>query len=165
MRREFVVPRHGGRAPVRISAAHSGGHVVAITGSRGKTTLKEWIFQLMEPLAEVIRSPRSYNSQIGVPLSLWEIEPSTDLAVIETGVSQRGEMRRLADIIRPDTVILTNILANHDAGFASRQEKSDEKRPCIRRISEDPDIQCRRPSHFPIRVALCKRQTGGFVVG
>ncbi len=111
----------------RISAAHSGGHVVAITGSRGKTTLKEWIFQLMEPLAEVIRSPRSYNSQIGVPLSLWEIEPSTDLAVIETGVSQRGEMRRLADIIRPDTVILTNILANHDAGFASRQEKSDEK--------------------------------------
>lgn len=111
----------------RIAAAHAGRHVVAITGSRGKTTLKEWIFQLMEPLAEVIRSPRSYNSQIGVPLSLWETEPSTDIAVIETGVSQRGEMRRLAEIIRPDTAIFTNIMANHDAGFASRSEKSDEK--------------------------------------
>ena len=78
----------------------------------------------MEPLAEVIRSPRSYNSQIGVPLSLWEIEPSTDLAVIETGVSQRGEMRRLADIIRPDTVILTNILANHHAGSRRGRRKA-----------------------------------------
>lgn len=64
--------------------------VVAITGSRGKTTLKEWIFQLMEPLCEISRSPRSFNSQTGVPLSLWEIEPTTSLAIIEAGISRKG---------------------------------------------------------------------------
>lgn len=111
----------------RIAACHPVPQMVAITGSRGKTVLKEWIFQLMEPLAEVIRSPRSYNSQIGVPLSLWEIEPSTELAVIEAGVSHAGEMKRLADIIRPQTVIFTNILSNHDAGFDSRSAKAAEK--------------------------------------
>ncbi|MDE6772254.1 MAG: hypothetical protein K2J49_06615 [Muribaculaceae bacterium] len=63
--------------------------IVAITGSRGKTTLKEWIFQLMEPLCEIARSPRSFNSQIGVPLSLWEIEPSTSLSIISAGISKK----------------------------------------------------------------------------
>ena len=111
----------------QVAAAHDEKRMVAITGSRGKTTLKEWIFQLMEPLKETVRSPRSYNSQIGVPLSLWEIEPSTELAVIETGISTLGEMERLARIIRPQTVIFTNILSNHDAGFPSREAKTSEK--------------------------------------
>ena len=115
------------RALQTVASLHGGGHVAAITGSRGKTTLKEWIFQLMEPLAETVRSPRSYNSQIGVPLSLWEIEKDTELAVIEAGISQEGEMSRLAEIIRPQTVIFTNVLANHDAGFSSRQAKASEK--------------------------------------
>lgn len=115
------------KAMQRVAASHPSPQIVAITGSRGKTMLKEWIFQLMEPLTEVIRSPRSYNSQIGVPLSLWEIEPTTRLAVIETGISQAGEMRSLAEIIRPDTVIFTNILSNHDAGFDSRAAKAAEK--------------------------------------
>lgn len=103
------------------------GDILAITGSRGKTTLKEWIFQLMEPLTEISRSPRSYNSQIGVPLSMWEITPETQLAVIEAGISQPGEMKNLAECIRPDTVIITNIGSAHADGFASDAEKAREK--------------------------------------
>lgn len=104
-----------------------GGTVVAITGSRGKTTLKEGLFQLLEPLAEVSRSPRSYNSQIGVPLSLWEIEPTTEVALIEAGISQSGEMEFLERIIRPEIVVVTNIGPDHDEGFGSRHGKACEK--------------------------------------
>lgn len=112
-----------------IAAARPGfsGHMLAITGSRGKTTLKEWIFQLMEPLSDITRSPRSFNSQIGVPLSLWELEDSTRLAVIEAGISRPGEMKALADCIRPDTVIFTNIGEAHSDGFASDDDKAEEK--------------------------------------
>ncbi len=115
------------RALQCVGSLHREGRMVAITGSRGKTMLKEWIFQLMESLAETVRSPRSYNSQIGVPLSLWETGDDTELAVIETGISESGEMARLAEIIRPETVIFTNVLGNHDAGFESREEKASEK--------------------------------------
>lgn len=100
---------------------------VAITGSQGKTTLKEWLFQLLSGKYRIARSPRSFNSQIGVPLSLWEIQPGTDIALVEAGISRPGEMKRLREIIRPDVVILTNILANHDEGFRDRDEKALEK--------------------------------------
>lgn len=103
------------------------GMVAAITGSKGKTTLKEWIFQLMEPFGNIVRSPRSFNSQIGVPLSLWEIRPETDLALIEAGISRKGEMEKLRDIINPDIVIFTNIGDDHAEGFASLEEKAYEK--------------------------------------
>lgn len=101
--------------------------VVAIAGSRGKTTLKEWIFQLMEPLVEMVRSPRSFNSQIGVPLSLWEIDADSQLALLEAGVSRPGEMKALADIIDPDTVIFTNIDAEQGDCFDSLAQKAAEK--------------------------------------
>ena len=103
------------------------GEILAITGSRGKTTLKEWIFQLMEPLEDIARSPRSFNSKIGVPLSMWEIKPSTSLAVIEAGISEKGDMKALADCIAPDTVIITNIGDAHAEGFESQEEKAREK--------------------------------------
>lgn len=103
------------------------GTMVAITGSRGKTTLKEWIFQLMEPLEDIIRSPRSFNSKIGVPLSLWEIQPDTGVALIEAGISKTGEMQRLAECIRPDVTIITNIGEAHNEGFRSIADKSREK--------------------------------------
>ncbi|MBD5358575.1 MAG: bifunctional UDP-N-acetylmuramoyl-tripeptide:D-alanyl-D-alanine ligase/alanine racemase [Bacteroides sp.] len=103
------------------------GEVVAITGSRGKTTLKEWIFQLMEPLCEIARSPRSYNSQIGVPLSMWEIEDSTSIAIIEAGISKSGEMATLRECINPDTVIFTNIGDAHSDGFTTPEGKAMEK--------------------------------------
>lgn len=103
------------------------GELIAITGSRGKTTLKEWLFQLLEPKFNIIRSPRSYNSQIGVPLSMWEVAQDTELAIIEAGISLPGEMKRLADCIRPDTVIITNIGSDHAEGFASFEEKTTQK--------------------------------------
>lgn len=101
--------------------------VVAITGSRGKTTLKEWLFQLLEPIYEVARSPRSFNSRIGVPLSLWTIDTTTEIALIEAGVSEKNEMKILADIISPDTVIFTNIGDAHSDGFDSLSDKAREK--------------------------------------
>lgn len=124
----FVVPDPV-KSLQKIASRHSDFHgtMVAVTGSRGKTTLKEWIFQLMEPLTDIIRSPRSYNSRIGVPLSLWEIAPSTRLAIIEAGVSKEGEMEVLAECIRPDITIITNIGDAHAEGFSSIQKKSEEK--------------------------------------
>ena len=101
--------------------------VIAITGSRGKTTIKEMLFQLMEPDKNISRSPRSYNSKIGVPLSLWQIPLDTDLAIIEAGISQKGEMQRLAKAINPDTVIFTNIGEAHSQGFSSDLDKAKEK--------------------------------------
>lgn len=103
------------------------GEVVGITGSRGKTTLKEWIFQLMEPYSTISRSPRSYNSQIGVPLSMWEIADDADMALIEAGISRKGEMERLSECINADTVIITNIGDAHAEGFADMEAKAKEK--------------------------------------
>lgn len=113
----------------RVGASHRGNaaEVVAITGSRGKTVLKEWLFRLMSPGKRISRSPRSYNSRIGVPLSLWLTPENTDIAIIEAGISRRGEMATLRDIIEPDTVIVTNITDTHAEGFASKAEKGAEK--------------------------------------
>ncbi len=101
--------------------------IMAITGSRGKTTLKEWLFQMLSPSMNVSRSPRSYNSRIGVPLSLWNIRPGSDVAIIEAGISRQGEMAALAECIRPDIVVVTNIKDDHDEGFPSREDKIREK--------------------------------------
>ncbi|MCH5230624.1 MAG: bifunctional UDP-N-acetylmuramoyl-tripeptide:D-alanyl-D-alanine ligase/alanine racemase [Muribaculaceae bacterium] len=101
--------------------------IVAITGSRGKTTLKEILFQLLEPDCKVSRSPRSYNSKIGVPLSLWQISQDSDIALIEAGVSRRGEMKHLSETIGPDIVIFTKVGDAHSHGFASMEEKAMEK--------------------------------------
>lgn len=101
--------------------------VVAITGSRGKTTLKEWLFQILSPSLNVSRSPRSYNSQIGVPLSLWGIRPNSDVALIEAGISKVGEMKSISDCIAPDTVVITNVGDAHAQGFSSKEEKIKEK--------------------------------------
>ncbi|MCM1377485.1 MAG: bifunctional UDP-N-acetylmuramoyl-tripeptide:D-alanyl-D-alanine ligase/alanine racemase [Prevotella sp.] len=113
----------------KIAAYHPDFHgtIVGITGSRGKTTLKEWLFQLLEPLTNVVRSPRSYNSKIGVPLSLWQIQPDTDMAIIEAGISRQGEMASLAKCISPDITIITNVGETHAEGFPSMQEKAKEK--------------------------------------
>ena len=101
--------------------------VIGITGSRGKTTVKEWLFQLMRDDYTIVRSPRSYNSQIGVPLSLWDIDETTTLAIIEAGISTTGEMARLQAMIRPTIGIITNIGSEHNDGFASMAEKAQEK--------------------------------------
>ena len=104
-----------------------GGKVVAITGSNGKTTVKEWIAQCAPSEAKIFRSPRSYNSQLGVALSLLMLDNSYNTAIIEAGISQKGEMERLQKMIQPDTVIFTSIGDAHAQGFASLEEKISEK--------------------------------------
>ncbi len=101
--------------------------VIGITGSRGKTTVKEWLYQLLKDDYRIVRSPRSYNSQIGVPLSLWDIDNNTDLAIIEAGISTTGEMDNLQAMIRPTIGIITNLGSEHNDGFASMQQKAQEK--------------------------------------
>jgi alanine racemase len=101
--------------------------VVGITGSNGKTVVKEWLNHLLSPDFRIVRSPKSYNSQIGVPLSVWQMQSADELAIFEAGISRPGEMRRLQHIIRPDIGIFTNIGDAHDEGFGSRSEKVREK--------------------------------------
>ena len=101
--------------------------VMAITGSNGKTVVKEWLYQLLAPEKNVIRSPKSYNSQIGVPLSVWEMNDEHSMAIFEAGVSHTGEMINLTRIIQPTIGLLTNIGEAHNEGFADREEKIREK--------------------------------------
>ena len=101
--------------------------VVGITGSNGKTVVKEWLAQLLSPDRHVTRSPRSYNSQIGVPLSVWQIDEHTDVALIEAGISRLNEMKRIKPIINPTIGVLTNIGGAHQEHFNSLQEKCMEK--------------------------------------
>lgn len=103
------------------------GTIIGVTGSRGKTTVKEWIHQMLAHDYRIVRSPRSYNSQIGVPLSIWEITDDASIAVIEAGISQRGEMERLASLIAPKIGIFTNINSEHSEGFRSIEQKAREK--------------------------------------
>lgn len=101
--------------------------VVGITGSNGKTVVKEWIYQLLSPERIITRSPRSYNSQIGVPLSVWLMNERTELGVFEAGISEMGEMEALQRIIRPTIGILTNIGGAHQENFYSVADKCMEK--------------------------------------
>lgn len=101
--------------------------VIGITGSRGKTTVKEWLYQLLGPSRNVVRSPRSFNSQIGVPLSIWEINKQTDIAIIEAGISRKGEMDNLQQMIMPEIGIITNVNSEHSEGFKSLRQKAEEK--------------------------------------
>ncbi len=103
------------------------GPVVAITGSNGKTVVKEWLCQLLNGVYSVTRSPKSYNSQIGVPLSLWLIDESTEMGIFEAGISQPGEMASLREMIKPTIGILTNIGEAHQENFTSEKEKCLEK--------------------------------------
>ena len=100
---------------------------IGITGSNGKTIVKEWLFQLLREDYHIVRSPRSYNSQFGVPLSVWHLNADYDLAIFEAGISQMGEMERLAPIIHCNLGIFTNIGEAHAAGFPSIEAKVQEK--------------------------------------
>ena len=101
--------------------------VIGVTGSNGKTVVKEWLYHLISPDKIVTRSPRSYNSQIGVPLSVWMMNERTEVGIFEAGISEMGEMEVLQPIIRPTIGILTNIGGAHQENFASLQDKCMEK--------------------------------------
>ena len=101
--------------------------VIGITGSNGKTVVKEWLYQLLAPSMNVTRSPRSYNSQIGVPLSVWNLREDTEVGIFEAGISQPDEMRQLADIIQPTIGVFTTLGEAHQENFHSLEDKCREK--------------------------------------
>ncbi len=101
--------------------------VIGITGSNGKTVVKEWLFQLLEDEHSIARSPKSYNSQVGVPLSLWQLAPYHTLGIFEAGISQVGEMQRLAPMVQPTIGVFTNIGVAHAENFDNAQQKAQEK--------------------------------------
>jgi alanine racemase len=101
--------------------------VVGITGSNGKTIVKEWLYTLLQPHCHCVRSPKSYNSQIGVPLSVWQLNQTHQVGIFEAGISTTHEMQNLQNIIRPTVGIFTNLGTAHQEGFASTEQKLAEK--------------------------------------
>ena len=101
--------------------------IVGITGSNGKTMVKEWLNQLLSGDFMVTRSPRSYNSQVGVPLSVWLLDRHSQVGIFEAGISKPGEMLALRNIIQPTIAVLTNIGDAHQENFSSREAKCMEK--------------------------------------
>jgi len=101
--------------------------VIGITGSNGKTVIKEWLYHLLSNDKQVIRSPKSYNSQIGVPLSVWQINKNHNIGIFEAGISQPDEMQYLQPIINPDIGIFTNIGEAHNENFLNIYQKIGEK--------------------------------------
>lgn len=112
------------------------GTVVGITGSNGKTVIKEWIAEELPAGMKYYRSPKSYNSQLGVPLSVLMLEGDEELAVFEAGISKPGEMERLERIIRPDVVVFTSIGDAHQENFLNLEQKCDEKMVLARNASK-----------------------------
>ena len=134
----FLVVNNTLSALQKLSTYHRNQHtlpVVGITGSNGKTMVKEWLFQLLNSKFNIERSPRSYNSQIGVPLSVWQLNPNTQLAIFEAGISQPGEMQYLQPIIQPTIGIFTNIGDAHQENFTSLEEKVREKMKLFKNCS------------------------------
>jgi Alr-MurF fusion protein len=127
---EFMVVVDVLRALQKVAAVHRNGFsipVIGITGSNGKTIVKEWLFQLLHSDHQITRSPRSYNSQTGVPLSVWQLNHSSTLGIFEAGISQPGEMAHLQQIIKPDTGIFTSIGDAHQEFFPDIETKIREK--------------------------------------
>ena len=125
------IPVSDTRAALQSLASYQRGEfvkpIVGITGSNGKTIVKEWLGQVLSQQFAVAKSPKSYNSQVGVPLSIFGIQPYHQVAILEAGVSKKGDMDPLADMIRPDLGIFTNIGSAHEEGFAGIAEKIAEK--------------------------------------
>lgn len=126
----FLMVQNPLRALQRIAKHHRKRFdypVIGITGSNGKTIVKEWLYQLLSEDYNIVRSPRSYNSQIGVPLSVWEMSDANNLAIFEAGISQPDEMEALEQIIQPTIGIFTKLGEAHQENFTSLQQKSYEK--------------------------------------
>src|ERR1035437_6359226 len=127
---QFIVVKSSLDALQKLAAFHRQRFsypVVGITGSNGKTIVKEWLSELLSPELKIIRSPRSYNSQIGNPLSVWLMDQRFDLAIFEAGISQVGEMIKLESILQPDHGIFTHLGKAHLENFSSINELVNEK--------------------------------------
>lgn len=121
--------------------------VIGITGSNGKTVVKEWLSQLLRNDYRITCSPKSYNSQIGVPLSVWQMNSQTELAIFEAGISQVGEMEKLERIIQPTIGVITYIGEEHGENFQSLEQKRVEKMQLFRHA----DVVIEEPSHQNVR--------------
>jgi len=110
--------------------------VIGITGSNGKTMVKEWLYQLLTNTYTTLRSPKSYNSQVGVPLSVWLLDEQTEIAIFEAGISQPSEMEKLEQIIRPTIGVFTNIGEAHSEGFMNIRQKINEKLVLFRHVRQ-----------------------------
>ena len=147
--------------------------IVGITGSNGKTMVKEWLYQLLLPSQKIVRSPRSYNSQIGVPLSVWLLNEQTEIGIFEAGISQPGEMFALRDIIQPTIGVLTTLGPAHQENFRSMEEKCMEKLELMHDTEamvypSDNDIvsRCIRRMNYKgekISWSMCDEQAAFFV--
>ncbi|MFN3315475.1 MAG: bifunctional UDP-N-acetylmuramoyl-tripeptide:D-alanyl-D-alanine ligase/alanine racemase, partial [Raineya sp.] len=126
----YVVAKNSVRALQKITAYHRKRFaypVIAITGSNGKTIVKEWLTQLLSEDFNIVKSPKSYNSQIGVPLSVWQMRDDHNLGIFEAGISQTKEMANLRGVIQPTIGIFTNLGSAHNEGFKNAEEKLTEK--------------------------------------
>jgi len=126
----FIIVANTTRALQALAKAHRQKFnipVIGITGSNGKTIIKEWLYQLMQSSQQIVRSPKSYNSQIGVPLSVWQMDKKNELAIFEAGISEPDEMDKLQPIIQPTIGIFSNIGEAHSENFISLHQKIGEK--------------------------------------
>jgi alanine racemase len=143
---QALVARH--RASIKMP-------VIGVTGSNGKTIVKEWVYQCLSKDKYVIRNPKSYNSQVGVPLSVWLLDKVADIAIFEAGISKPGEMQKLQEIIKPTIGIFTNIGDAHQENFVSLDQKIEEKlqlfKDCKTLIfcADNTDIAERITSGYP----------------
>ncbi len=126
----FIVVKNAVIALQKIAGFHRAKFnypVIGITGSNGKTIVKEWLYQLLHEDFNIVRNPKSYNSQIGVPLSLWQMTAENNLGIFEAGISESGEMENLKSIMQPTLGIFTNIGEAHNEGFLNAKHKTKEK--------------------------------------
>jgi alanine racemase len=128
--------------------------IIGITGSNGKTIVKEWLYQLMSKDLKILRSPKSYNSQIGVPLSVWQLDDKTEMAIFEAGISEPDEMDKLQSIIKPTIGIFTNVGEAHGENFMSIQQKAGEKLKLFTKV--DTLIYCL--DHSDIREIIIRSE-------
>ena len=146
------------KALQQIASAHRSTFfypVIGITGSNAKTIVKEWLATFLENRYHVVKSPKSFNSQLGVPLSVWQMNDNQNLGIFEAGISQVGEMANLEKIIKPDIGIFTNIGSAHDAGFSSQAEKIQEKIKLFK--SAKAIIYCRDHEEIHEQLSSIKR--------
>ena len=134
------------------------GPVIGITGSNGKTVVKEWLYQLLKEDYHITRSPKSYNSQIGVPLSVWQLSEETELAIFEAGISEQGEMQRLQAIIQPTIGVITYIGPEHGENFPSLEAKRAEKM----RLFANCSVIIEDPTHQNVRTCAAVMRALGY---
>ena len=134
------------------------GPVIGITGSNGKTVVKEWLYQLLKDDFRICRSPKSYNSQIGVPLSVWNLSSDTELAIFEAGISQPGEMEKLERVIQPTIGVITYIGPEHGENFESIEQKRAEK---MKLFSNCP-VVIEDPTHQNVRTCAAVMRALGY---